>query len=156
MIVSFMIRSNIGLFSQKLSKRIVFNGCFFMCSFSVPMRGIPTTNTCKLSAGFTNEPRRFPRQLPKRGGAKLLDIQELPQALKIRRKEQEAEEKARKQQEKEEQKKRLQAERAEKVSVFFGEGKKVYIFRMGYVSFIDILKILKKASNFCSLFAMFL
>lgn len=80
------------------------------------MRGIPTTNTCKLSAGFTNEPRKFQRQLTRReGGAKFIDIGDLPQALKVRRKEQEAEERARRHQEKEEQKKRAQADRAAKV-----------------------------------------
>ncbi|VDK45169.1 unnamed protein product [Anisakis simplex] len=63
----------------------------------LPMRGIPTVNTCKLSAGFTNEPRKFQRQLAKReGGAKLIDIDEIPHALKKRRREQEAEEKAKK------------------------------------------------------------
>ncbi|VDN59303.1 unnamed protein product [Dracunculus medinensis] len=79
----------------------------------LPMRGIPSVNTCKMSAGFTNEPRKRPRQLVKReGGAKLIDIDEIPQALKIRRREQAAEEKAKKLQEKEE-KKRLQAEKAD-------------------------------------------
>lgn len=81
----------------------------------LPMRGIPTTNTCKLSAGFTNEPRKFQRQLTRReGGAKFIDIGDLPQALKVRRKEQEAEERARRHQEKEEQKKRAQADKAAK------------------------------------------
>ncbi|KHN88485.1 Negative elongation factor A [Toxocara canis] len=81
----------------------------------LPMRGIPAVNTCKLSAGFTNEPRKFQRQLAKReGGAKLIDIDEIPHALKKRRREQEAEEKAKKQLEKEEMKKRHQAEKAEK------------------------------------------
>lgn len=84
---------------------------------SVPMRGIPTMNTCKLSAGFTNEPRKFQRQLMRReGGAKFIDIGELPQALSIRRKEQEAEERARKSHEREEQRKRAQAGRVAKVS----------------------------------------
>uniref|UniRef100_A0A915PNL9 HDAg domain-containing protein n=1 Tax=Setaria digitata TaxID=48799 RepID=A0A915PNL9_9BILA len=81
----------------------------------LPMRGIPNTNTCKLSAGFTNEPRKFQRQLTRReGGAKFIDIGDLPQALSVRRKEQEAEERARKQLEREEQKKRAQAEKAAK------------------------------------------
>ncbi|KAL3981495.1 hypothetical protein ACH3XW_43340 [Acanthocheilonema viteae] len=81
----------------------------------LPMRGIPTTNTCKLSAGFTNEPRKFPRQLTRReGGAKFIDICDLPPSLSIRRKEQEAEERARRQREKEEQRKRAQAEKVAK------------------------------------------
>lgn len=81
----------------------------------LPMRGIPTVNTCKLSAGFTNEPRKFQRQLSKReGGAKLIDIDEIPHALKKKRREQEAEERAKKLLEKEENKKRLSAEKAEK------------------------------------------
>lgn len=81
------------------------------------MRGIPTVNTCKLSGGFTNEPRKFQRQLAKReGGAKLIDIAEIPHALKKRKREQEAEEKARLKQEREETKKRLLAEKAEKVT----------------------------------------
>ncbi|VDO34509.1 unnamed protein product [Onchocerca flexuosa] len=79
----------------------------------LPMRGIPNTSTCKLSAGFTNEPRKFQRQLTRReGGAKFIDIGELPQALSVRRKEQEAEERSRRQQEREEQKKRSLAEKA--------------------------------------------
>ncbi|VDD89209.1 unnamed protein product [Enterobius vermicularis] len=83
----------------------------------LPMRGIPTVNTCKLSGGFTNEPRKFQRQLAKReGGAKLIDIAEIPHALKKRKREQEAEEKARLKQEREETKKRLLAEKAEKVT----------------------------------------
>lgn len=81
----------------------------------LPMRGIPAVNTCKLSAGFTNEPRKFQRQLTKReGGAKLIDIDEIPHALKKRRREQEAEEKAKRLIEKEEMRKKLQAERVEK------------------------------------------
>ncbi|EFO23538.2 hypothetical protein LOAG_04945 [Loa loa] len=81
----------------------------------LPMRGIPTTNTCKLSAGFTNEPRKFQRQLTRReGGAKFIDIGDLPQALSVRRKEQEAEERARRHQEREEQRKRAQAEKVAK------------------------------------------
>ncbi|MCP9266430.1 Negative elongation factor A [Dirofilaria immitis] len=81
----------------------------------LPMRGIPTTNTCKLSAGFTNEPRKFQRQLTRReGGAKFIDIGDLPQALSVRRKEQEAEERSRRQQEKEEQKKRALVEKTVK------------------------------------------
>lgn len=40
---------------------------------SVPMKGIPTQNTVKLSQGFSNEPKKFQRTLAKReGGAKLL------------------------------------------------------------------------------------
>uniref|UniRef100_F1L3S6 Negative elongation factor A n=1 Tax=Ascaris suum TaxID=6253 RepID=F1L3S6_ASCSU len=81
----------------------------------LPMRGIPAVNTCKLSAGFTNEPRKFQRQLVKReGGAKLIDIDEIPHALKQRRREQEAEEKAKKLLEKQELKKKHQAEKAER------------------------------------------
>uniref|UniRef100_A0A914ZK98 HDAg domain-containing protein n=1 Tax=Parascaris univalens TaxID=6257 RepID=A0A914ZK98_PARUN len=81
----------------------------------LPMRGIPAVNTCKLSAGFTNEPRKFQRQLVKReGGAKLIDIGEIPHALKQRRREQEAEEKAKKLLEKQELKKKHQAEKAER------------------------------------------
>lgn len=75
------------------------------------MKGIPNTNACKLSSGFSNEPRKFKRQIKRDGGAKLIEIDDLPQALKIRRKEQKAEEKAKKEQEKEERKKRLQEER---------------------------------------------
>ncbi|VDN07700.1 unnamed protein product [Thelazia callipaeda] len=78
----------------------------------LPMRGIPNTNTCKLSAGFTNEPRKFPRQLIRReGGAKFIEIGELPQSLSARRKELEAEERARKHHERELQRKRMQAEK---------------------------------------------
>ncbi|KAK6109705.1 hypothetical protein QQG55_37050 [Brugia pahangi] len=81
----------------------------------LPMRGIPTTNTCKLSAGFTNEPRKFQRQLTRReGGAKFIDIGDLPQSLSVRRKEQEAEERARRHQEREEQRKRAQADKVAK------------------------------------------
>lgn len=44
------------------------------------MRGIPSVNTFKMSSGFTNEPKKFQRQLTKReGGAMLIDIAELPQ-----------------------------------------------------------------------------
>lgn len=83
------------------------------------MRGIPTTNTCKLSAGFTNEPRKFQRQLTRReGGAKFIDIADLPRALSVRRKEQEAEERARRQQEREMQRKRARTEKAIRVSTF--------------------------------------
>uniref|UniRef100_A0A0R3RLL5 HDAg domain-containing protein n=1 Tax=Elaeophora elaphi TaxID=1147741 RepID=A0A0R3RLL5_9BILA len=81
----------------------------------LPMRGIPTANTCKLSAGFTNEPRKFQRQLTRReGGAKFIDIGDLPQALSVRRKEQEAEERARRHREREKQRKRAQVEKAVK------------------------------------------
>lgn len=89
-------------------------------TITVPMRGIPAVNTCKLSAGFTNEPRKFQRQLVKReGGAKLIDIDEIPHALKQRRREQEAEEKAKKLLEKQELKKKHQAEKAERVGAGF-------------------------------------
>ncbi|KAI1732748.1 negative elongation factor A [Ditylenchus destructor] len=45
----------------------------------LPMKGIPTVNTVQQSAGFTNEPRKFRRELSKReGGAMLIDIAELP------------------------------------------------------------------------------
>ncbi|VDK86935.1 unnamed protein product [Litomosoides sigmodontis] len=81
----------------------------------LPMRGIPTINTCKLSAGFTNEPRKFQRQLTRReGGAKFIDIADLPRALSVRRKEQEAEERARRQQEREMQRKRARTEKTMK------------------------------------------
>lgn len=44
------------------------------------MRGIPSVNTCKISGGFTNEPKKFQRHLMKReGAATLIDITELPQ-----------------------------------------------------------------------------
>lgn len=43
------------------------------------MKSIPSTNTLKMSSGFTNEPKKFQRQLAKReGGAVLIDISELP------------------------------------------------------------------------------
>jgi hypothetical protein len=53
----------------------------------VPMRAITTpSTTLKLSTGFTNEPKKFQRALPKReGGAKMIDISEIPQPLKRRR-----------------------------------------------------------------------
>lgn len=97
------------------------------------MRGIPSVNTCKMSAGFTNEPRKRPRQLVKReGGAKLIDIDEIPQALKIRRREQAAEEKAKKLQEKEE-KKRLQAEKADAEKVYFLYFNYLHLFIFIYI-----------------------
>lgn len=44
------------------------------------MTKIPTVNTYKISSGFTNEPKKFQRQLLKReGGAMLIDFNELPQ-----------------------------------------------------------------------------
>lgn len=51
------------------------------------MTKIPTVNTCKISGGFTNEPKKFQRQLTKReGGAMLIDFTELPQPNIKRRK----------------------------------------------------------------------
>ncbi|CAD5224050.1 unnamed protein product [Bursaphelenchus okinawaensis] len=48
---------------------------------SLPMRGIKSVNPAKLSAGFSNEPKKFQRTVAKReGGAMLLDISDLPQA----------------------------------------------------------------------------
>lgn len=68
----------------------------------LPMKGIPNQNPCKLNSGFTYEPKKFQRQLSKReGGAKLLDICELPQSLKKRRQIELVEERKRKQEEKE-------------------------------------------------------
>ncbi|TMS36279.1 hypothetical protein L596_003479 [Steinernema carpocapsae] len=62
---------------------------------NLPMKGIPTVSACKQSAGFTNEPRKFTRPLIKReGGAKLLQLDEIPQPImKKRRRATEAEEK---------------------------------------------------------------
>ncbi|KAK6042863.1 hypothetical protein COOONC_19635, partial [Cooperia oncophora] len=73
----------------------------------LPMKGIPNQNPCKLNSGFTYEPKKFQRQLSKReGGAKLLDICELPQSLKKRRQMELIEERKRKQEEKEMAKKK--------------------------------------------------
>ncbi|MFH4980272.1 hypothetical protein AB6A40_006981 [Gnathostoma spinigerum] len=81
----------------------------------LPMRGIPTVNTCKLSAGFTNEPKKFQRHLAKReGGAKLIDIGEIPHTLRRRRRDQENEERAKRLVEKEEQRKHAKVEKTEK------------------------------------------
>ncbi|CAJ0577346.1 unnamed protein product, partial [Mesorhabditis spiculigera] len=80
----------------------------------IPMRGM-VQNTCKLSAGFSNEPKKFQRPALKReGGAKLLDINEIPQALKKRKCDVLAEERKRKAEEKEEAKKQERALREAK------------------------------------------
>ncbi|ETN83505.1 hypothetical protein NECAME_01812 [Necator americanus] len=86
----------------------------------LPMKGIPTQNTCKLNSGFTYEPKKFQRQLSKReGGAKLLDICELPQSLKKRRQQEMIEERKRKQEEKElAKKKALEDKKEREVSDF--------------------------------------
>uniref|UniRef100_A0A1I7Z4Z4 HDAg domain-containing protein n=1 Tax=Steinernema glaseri TaxID=37863 RepID=A0A1I7Z4Z4_9BILA len=53
---------------------------------NLPMKGIPTVSACKQSAGFSNEPRKFTRPLIKReGGAKLLELDEIPQPMMKRR-----------------------------------------------------------------------
>ncbi|EPB79384.1 hypothetical protein ANCCEY_01543 [Ancylostoma ceylanicum] len=79
------------------------------------MKGIPTQNTCKLNSGFTYEPKKFQRQLSKReGGAKLLDICELPQSLKKRRQQEMIEERKRKQEEKEIAKKKALEDKRER------------------------------------------
>jgi hypothetical protein len=45
------------------------------------MRGIPSIRPSQISSGFSNEPRKFQRNVPKReGGAMLIDISDLPQA----------------------------------------------------------------------------
>ncbi|EYC18180.1 hypothetical protein Y032_0028g1717 [Ancylostoma ceylanicum] len=81
----------------------------------LPMKGIPTQNTCKLNSGFTYEPKKFQRQLSKReGGAKLLDICELPQSLKKRRQQEMIEERKRKQEEKEIAKKKALEDKRER------------------------------------------
>ncbi|KAK6765975.1 hypothetical protein RB195_025718 [Necator americanus] len=81
----------------------------------LPMKGIPTQNTCKLNSGFTYEPKKFQRQLSKReGGAKLLDICELPQSLKKRRQQEMIEERKRKQEEKELAKKKALEDKKER------------------------------------------
>lgn len=81
----------------------------------LPMKGIPTQNPHKLNSGFTYEPKKFQRQLMKReGGAKLLDICELPQSLKRRRQLEMIEEKKRKQVEKEMARKKALEEKKEK------------------------------------------
>ncbi|VDM58164.1 unnamed protein product [Angiostrongylus costaricensis] len=81
----------------------------------LPMKGIRTQNPCKLNSGFTYEPKKFQRQLMKReGGAKLLDICELPQSLKRRRQLEMIEEKKRKQVEKEMARKKALEEKKEK------------------------------------------
>ncbi|KAJ1360566.1 hypothetical protein KIN20_019579 [Parelaphostrongylus tenuis] len=82
---------------------------------NLPMKGIPTQNPCKLNSGFTYEPKKYQRQLVKReGGAKLLDICELPQSLKRRRQLELIEERKRKQEEKEMAKKKALEEKKEK------------------------------------------
>ncbi|KAK0396651.1 hypothetical protein QR680_001798 [Steinernema hermaphroditum] len=53
---------------------------------NLPMKGIRTVSACKQSAGFSNEPRKFARPLMKReGGAKLLELDEIPQPIMKRR-----------------------------------------------------------------------
>uniref|UniRef100_A0A914WGN7 HDAg domain-containing protein n=1 Tax=Plectus sambesii TaxID=2011161 RepID=A0A914WGN7_9BILA len=80
-----------------------------------PLRGIPSQNASKISGGFTNEPKKFPRPSLKRdGGAKLIEIAETPQALKRKRKEWELEQKQQKLNEKEEWKRKLIEEREAK------------------------------------------
>ncbi|XGW33645.1 hypothetical protein V3C99_017783, partial [Haemonchus contortus] len=80
----------------------------------LPMKGIPNQNPCKLSSGFTYE-KKFQRQLSKReGGAKLLDICELPQSLKKRRQMEMVEERKRKQEEKEMAKRKALEDRKER------------------------------------------
>ncbi|WKY16192.1 hypothetical protein Q1695_001126 [Nippostrongylus brasiliensis] len=81
----------------------------------LPMKGIPNQNPCKLNSGFTYEPKKFQRQLSKReGGAKLLDICELPQSLKKRRQIEMVEERKRKQEEKEIAKKKALEDKKER------------------------------------------
>lgn len=122
------------------------------------MRGIPNASTCKLSAGFTNEPRKFQRQLTRReGGAKFIDIADLPQALSVRRKEQEAEERARKHQEREEQRKRAQIEKVAKVSncVFQLFEIKIYEFIIANFDKILIARCLLNVVSLVELFLSF-
>ncbi|KAH7716465.1 Negative elongation factor A [Aphelenchoides avenae] len=69
---------------------------------SLPMRGIPAVNTAKISGGFTNEAKKFQRTplVKREGGAKMIDIAELPPSLAKRRKAEAEEAKVRKAEEK--------------------------------------------------------
>ncbi|CAJ0958260.1 unnamed protein product, partial [Mesorhabditis belari] len=85
-----------------------------------PNNDLPMTkvvmNTCKLSAGFSNEPKKFQRPALKReGGAKLLDISEIPQSMKKRKIDVMAEERKRKADEKEEMKKKEKEEKEARI-----------------------------------------
>lgn len=66
------------------------------------MRGIPTVNTAKMSGGFTNEAKKFQRTplVKREGGAKMIDIAELPPSLAKRRKAEAEEAKQKKAEEK--------------------------------------------------------
>jgi hypothetical protein len=51
------------------------------------MRGIPSIPASRISSGFSNEPKKFQRNIPKRvGGAMLIDISDLPQAPNMKKK----------------------------------------------------------------------
>lgn len=50
------------------------------------MRGIPSTPASKIFSGFSNEPKKFQRNITKRaGGAMLIDISDLPQAPNMKK-----------------------------------------------------------------------
>ncbi|KAI6170947.1 HDAg domain-containing protein [Aphelenchoides bicaudatus] len=53
---------------------------------NLPMRGIPSVPVSRIASGFSNEPRKFQRNMPKReGGAMLIDISDLPQAPNMKK-----------------------------------------------------------------------